>query len=209
MKKRVEVVAALIRREIDGEEKMMICQRNAQKSNPLLWEFVGGKVEEGESLEAALIRECAEELDVTVMPGAIYSETEYEYPDIIVHLTLFLTELIGGTVQLKEHADLRWINPMEIPQFRFCPADQHFLAQIQYDYAKEHIALGRWRHFKGNCYEVIGIAKHSETLDPMVIYRALYGEGGIWARPAHMWLEMVTRDGRTFPRFAYEGATGL
>ena len=67
------------------------------------------------------------------------------------------------------------------------------------------IKLGKYRHFKGNEYEVIGIAKHSEDLSPMVVYRALYGEGGLWVRPAHMWNETVEQDGKTFPRFTYIG----
>ena len=67
------------------------------------------------------------------------------------------------------------------------------------------IKLGKYRHFKGMEYEVIGIAKHSETLAPMVVYRALYGEGGLWVRPAEMWNETVTRDGKTQPRFTYIG----
>ena len=67
------------------------------------------------------------------------------------------------------------------------------------------IKLGRYRHFKGMEYEVIGVAKHSETLEPMVVYRALYGEGGLWVRPAAMWQETVTRDGVTAPRFTYIG----
>lgn len=65
------------------------------------------------------------------------------------------------------------------------------------------IKTGKYRHFKGNEYEVIGIAKHSETLEEMVIYRALYGDGGYWVRPASMWNEEVTRDGKTFKRFTY------
>jgi hypothetical protein len=65
----------------------------------------------------------------------------------------------------------------------------------------EKIALGKYRHFKGNDYEVIALAKHSETLEDMVVYRALYGEMGIWVRPASMWQEMITRDGKTFRRF--------
>ena len=65
------------------------------------------------------------------------------------------------------------------------------------------IKLGRYRHFKGMEYEVIGIAKHSETLEPMVVYRALYGDGGLWVRPASMWNETVERDGKTYQRFTY------
>ena len=67
------------------------------------------------------------------------------------------------------------------------------------------IKLGKYRHFKGNEYEVIGIARHSETLEEMVVYRALYGEGGLWLRPAEMWNEIVEREGKTFPRFTYLG----
>lgn len=65
------------------------------------------------------------------------------------------------------------------------------------------IKLGKYRHFKGNEYEVIGIAKHSETLEEMVVYKALYGDGGLWVRPASMWDETITRDGQTFKRFTY------
>lgn len=67
------------------------------------------------------------------------------------------------------------------------------------------IKTGRWRHFKGKEYRVLGVAKHSETLSPMVVYQALYGEGGLWVRPAEMWNETVERDGKVFPRFEYIG----
>ena len=69
----------------------------------------------------------------------------------------------------------------------------------------DEIRPGRYRHFKGGEYQVLGMAKHSETLEPMVVYRALYGEGGLWVRPAAMWNETVERDGRTFRRFTYMG----
>ena len=69
----------------------------------------------------------------------------------------------------------------------------------------DEIAPGRYRHFKGNEYEVLFLAKHSETEEPMVVYRALYGERGIWVRPASMWNETVERDGRTYTRFTYIG----
>lgn len=67
------------------------------------------------------------------------------------------------------------------------------------------IKIGKYRHFKGNEYEVIGIAKHSETFAEMVVYRALYGDGEIWVRPAEMWNETVERDGKVFKRFEYIG----
>lgn len=70
----------------------------------------------------------------------------------------------------------------------------------------EQLKPGRYRHFKGSEYEVLGVAKHSETLEPMVVYRALYGEGGLWVRPLSMWSEEVDRDGYKGPRFVYIGA---
>ena len=70
---------------------------------------------------------------------------------------------------------------------------------------ENEIKLGKYRHFKGNEYEVIGIAKHSETLAPMVVYKALYGDGDIWVRPYEMWNEAITRDGKTFQRFTFIG----
>lgn len=66
---------------------------------------------------------------------------------------------------------------------------------------ENNIELGKYRHFKGNEYEVIGLAKHSETLELMVLYRPLYGEGGLWVRPVAMWNEEINRDGKTFKRF--------
>lgn len=69
----------------------------------------------------------------------------------------------------------------------------------------DEIKLGRYRHFKGNEYEVIGIANDSETLEKMVVYRALYGEGELWVRPVEMFTENVTREGKTFKRFTYLG----
>ena len=76
---------------------------------------------------------------------------------------------------------------------------------MTYEEAVRTIPPGRYRHFKGREYEVLGIAKHSETLEDLVVYRALYGEGGLWVRPASMWNESVEREGKTFLRFTYIG----
>ena len=122
-----EVVAALIWRG----ERFLICQRPAYKGNALLWEFVGGKVEPGETLQEALIRECREELAITVEVGEPFMEATHQYPDIHVHLTLFHATIAAGEPQMLEHNDLRWITPAEIPDFDFCPADADILKQIQ------------------------------------------------------------------------------
>ena len=122
----IEVVAALI---WEGE-KFMICQRPAHKARGLLWEFVGGKVEPGETKEQALIRECREELAVTLSVGGKFMDVVHEYPDLTVHLTLFSAVIAAGVPQLLEHNDIRWITPAEIGEYEFCPADETILQEI-------------------------------------------------------------------------------
>lgn len=122
-----EVVAALIWRG----ERFLACQRPAHKARGLLWEFVGGKVEPGETREQALVRECREELDVTVVPGEVFMEVVHEYPDLTVHLTLFHTALPEGEPKALEHNDLRWITVQEIDQLSFCPADEVILERLK------------------------------------------------------------------------------
>ncbi|MDY3929223.1 MAG: (deoxy)nucleoside triphosphate pyrophosphohydrolase [Clostridia bacterium] len=122
-----EVVAALIW----DNEKFMICQRPAHKARALLWEFVGGKVEPGETKEQALIRECKEELDIIVSVGDIFMEVTHKYPDITVHLTLFYAEILKGVLKKKEHNDIKWITPSEINNYDFCPADEEILIKIR------------------------------------------------------------------------------
>lgn len=122
----IEVVAALI---WDGD-KFMICQRPAHKTRGLLWEFVGGKVEQGETKEQALIRECREELAVTLDVGDVFMDVTHEYPYITVHLTIFNATIAEGEPQKLEHNDIQWITPNEIPNYEFCPADEEILMVI-------------------------------------------------------------------------------
>ena len=125
-----EVVAALIWRE----EKFMICQRPAHKARGLLWEFVGGKVEAGETPQEALIRECREEIDVLLSVGDAFMDVTHEYPDLDVHLTLFHATIASGEPKKLEHNDIRWITPQEIPDYDFCPADVEILQRIEKEF---------------------------------------------------------------------------
>ena len=122
-----EVVAALIW----DENRFLACQRPAYKARGLLWEFVGGKVEPGETREQALIRECQEELAVTVAVQDVFMEVDHVYPDLTVHLTLFNASIAEGTPQKIEHNDLRWITIEEIDQYEFCPADEELLRRLK------------------------------------------------------------------------------
>ncbi|MBQ3490635.1 MAG: (deoxy)nucleoside triphosphate pyrophosphohydrolase [Clostridia bacterium] len=121
-----EVVAALIWEN----DKFMICQRPAYKARGLLWEFVGGKVERGETKTQALIRECREELGIFLSVGDVFMDVVHEYPDLTVHLTLFNASVAEGVPQKLEHNDIRWITAGEIPDYAFCPADEEILKRI-------------------------------------------------------------------------------
>lgn len=120
------VVAALIR---DGG-KFLICQRPLNKTRALQWEFVGGKTEEGETKQEALVRECKEELGITVCVSDVFFEVDHEYPDIFIHLTLFNCTIASGEITMLEHNDIKWITPAEIPLYEFCPADKDILEKL-------------------------------------------------------------------------------
>ena len=122
----VEVVAALIW----DKDRFLICQRPAHKARGLLWEFVGGKVEPGETKAEALRRECREELDIDLAVGPEFMDVRHVYPDITVHLTLFEATIASGTPKLLEHNAIEWITPAEIPNYEFCPADEEILERI-------------------------------------------------------------------------------
>ncbi len=125
-----EVVAALIRQG----ERFLICQRPAHKARGLLWEFVGGKVEPGETKEQALKRECMEELGIVLSVGERFMEVVHAYPDLTVHLTLFHAAIVSGEPQLLDHNDMRYILVDEIPQYDFCPADTEILERLRQTY---------------------------------------------------------------------------
>lgn len=123
----IEVVAAFIW----DKDKFLICQRPKNKARALLWEFVGGKVEKDETKEQALIRECKEELNITVKPKEVFMDVVHEYPDLTVHLTLFNTEIVEGLFQKLEHNDIKWVTAAGISNYNFCPADEEILGRIK------------------------------------------------------------------------------
>ena len=195
----VEVVAALIWQG----DKFMICQRPAHKARGLLWEFVGGKVESGETKEQALVRECKEELDIILSVGDVFMELIYEYPDITVHLTLFNATIAEGEPQKLEHNDIRWITPSEISNYEFCPADEEILCKIQSEYYyKKHLEFTKSiinvgdisdNRLNEHCYDLLASLPKNKKLYK---YRSLKGksfgfaydslkEGYMWIPPAN------------------------
>ena len=123
----VHVVAALIW----DEDRFLICQRPENKKRGLLWEFVGGKTEAGETPQQALVRECREELGIVIQPTDVFCELIHEYPDIRIRLTLFNAIICQGTPQKLEHNDLKWITADEIDDYDFCPADEQILKMLK------------------------------------------------------------------------------
>ena len=119
----LEVTAAIICK--DG--KFLICQRPKGKNCELLWEFPGGKIESGETVEACIVREIQEELGVTLRILQKFTDVIYEYPDKTVHLHFFLAEIASGELTCKEHNALAWITADEIGNFQFCPADDSMI----------------------------------------------------------------------------------
>jgi len=123
----IEVVAALIVRG----DRFLACQRPPEKAQGLLWEFVGGKIEQGESGPEALIRECREELGITLEVDDAFMDVTHEYPELTVHLTLYRARIAQGEPKRLEHHDIRWITIEEMDALDFCPADQAFLRAIR------------------------------------------------------------------------------
>ena len=123
----MEVVAALIWEK----GKFFACQRPEHKARGGLWEFVGGKVEQGETKENALIRECREELGVLIAVDDVFMDVTHAYPDITVHLTLFNARFTGEEPKRLEHQAFMWVTPEEADAAVFCPADKEILDEIR------------------------------------------------------------------------------
>lgn len=121
-----DVVAAIIMRE----GKYLIARRPAHKARGLLWEFVGGKTEAGETREQALKRECREELGIGVRIRDVFAQVTHRYPDLAVRLTLFHAEIEEGEPQPLEHAEIRWVAAEQLPEYDFCPADEEIIQKL-------------------------------------------------------------------------------
>ena len=178
----LEVVAALI--EADG--RFLACQRPAHKARGLKWEFLGGKVEPGETLETAIIRECREEIGVTLSVQGIAAEVTHHYAEVDVHLTLLRASIECGTPQKLEHADIRWITMDEAQQYPFCEADQELLAivsdklQKKEEVKMDHAVRARELFCSGyNCAQAVAGAFAEEMGLPLeTVMKLASGFGG-------------------------------
>jgi len=129
----VEVVAALIR----SGNKVLICQRSEKQSRALKWEFPGGKIEKGETPREALVRECSEELGISVSVGELVSQNTCVYPDISIRLSLYETQIERGIPLAIEHAECRFVEPAEFSSYAFCEADAPFLSVVRNERSRD------------------------------------------------------------------------
>ena len=123
----IEVAAAMIR----AEGKVLVCRRPLGKAQGGKWEFPGGKIEPGETGEAALRRECREELGVALEVGAALADVTQEYPEKSIHLTLYEAWIAEGEPQKLEHSEMRWVQPEQFGEFDWCPADARLIRQLK------------------------------------------------------------------------------
>jgi 8-oxo-dGTP diphosphatase len=119
----IEVTAAIIH----NEGKILICQRPRGKRCEMLWEFPGGKIEDGETSEECLIRECREELGITIVPEKMIQEVKYDYPDVSVNIRFYMCKFVDGEPTCLEHNDIQWLTLEEILNLPLCPADKKML----------------------------------------------------------------------------------
>ena len=124
-----QVAAAIIRQG----GKILICRRSQGGSCAYLWEFPGGKCEKGETMRECLVRECMEELGVTVRVGRLYEKACHTYPEATVELSFFLAEITEGTPQRNVHTDLKWVTQLDLSKYEFCPADSALIGRLQRD----------------------------------------------------------------------------
>jgi len=129
----IQVTAAIVR---DEKGRIMICQRPEGKSCALLWEFPGGKQEEGETLEECLARECREELSVDLRVGELYGSVEHDYGTFSVNVHFFLCQIASGSVVRKEHKEILWVSPSELKDYPFCPADAEIIKNLSREPSK-------------------------------------------------------------------------
>lgn len=198
---------------LNSKGEILIQRRAKTKSTkPDLWQMTGGHVQTGEDSFTAAQRESEEELSVpmTKENSRLLKTVLEEDRHVIRDLYLIETDMAKEdlVLQLEEVQDVRWILPEDLLK------DEALLSQMEQEEcyepaiiplvrlsAEKRVTRGRYRHFKGNPYELIDVAVHSETLQPMVVYRALYGDGGCWVRPLSMWNEVIERDGKRVKRF--------
>lgn len=123
----LQVVAAIIR---DEQNRLLICQRKAGGSCAFLWEFPGGKLEEGETLEECAVRECREELSVDIRVGPLFGKAVYTYPEQEIAFAFFEAQICGGELKMNVHKDVRWVAPDALKDFTFCPADVDIVSRL-------------------------------------------------------------------------------
>ncbi|MDF2568042.1 MAG: mutator mutT protein [Oscillospiraceae bacterium] len=130
MKNKIRQVAVAI---IKKDGKILICKRSRHSKNPLLWEFPGGKLEQGETLEQCAIRETLEEVGLNITINSAFAKTSYKYDDGPIDFTFFDASVVSGEIVKNVHEEVKWIDISEISDYTFCLANKEILARLRYD----------------------------------------------------------------------------
>ena len=189
---------------------LMTRRSEGKKRFPGVWGPVGGRALKGETGVSACAREAKEQLGLTAdMPHARLLVCHKE--DNVLHEVFLLYQNVKDEElqpDPKNVAEYCWKLPEDVtadeamgPDMEKLPTRRAVFPFVSLESMRRRIPLGHYRHFKGNEYLVQGLALHTETMEPLVIYQAMYGPGEIWVRPARMWTEQVERDGYSGPRF--------
>ena len=217
MEQIIEVSAGVI---YDDGGRVLICRRAAGKSNGLLWEFPGGKREVGEDAASCLVRECREELGITVAALADLGSVVHEYPGRTVRVTFLRCRIVSGEIELREHGASAFALPDELVDYPFSAADAAFLPRLSAAAAREaSLPAGTVvSHFKrALCsaaelraepeqyrYEIVGAAIDTATERRVMVYRSLYGEGGLFTRPMSEFLSPVPAGRESRQKYRFE-----
>lgn len=201
-----------------NDQGELLVQKRAHEKEvyPDKWMFTGGSALAGEDSFSACARETREELGFEIEKERARQLFSFSSPERHTLYDVYLIEKNIPRDQLRlqneEVQDARWVLPEELlrdPVLRADAAAATFFDRVIGDLSRlsgeKRVKTGRYRHFKGREYIVLGVAVHSETLEPMVVYQAQYGNHGVWVRPLSMWNERVIRENVDAPRFSFIG----
>lgn len=195
---------------VDPLNRILLTLRSADKEfYPNLWEVTAGSVLAGESSRDGAVRELLEETGLKEAPDALHLISTFDFPGVFVDIYAHRMKVASVNLQQGETSSYRFATLDQIDELiaqgKMAPHIIHHLHTCREGlefFLHPTVEPGRYRHYKGGEYEALGMATHSETGEPMVVYRALYGDQKVWVRPAAMWNDLILRGNLALRRFS-------